>query len=48
MSKRKCRSRKVEVYYDQNAIKNNDKKVYIGSTEDVFLKRFYNHTRSFI
>ena len=26
---------KVEVYCDHNAIKNNNKKVYIGSTQDI-------------
>ena len=33
----------VEVYCNHNATK----KVYIGSTQDVFKKRFYNHKCSF-
>ena len=37
---------KVEVYCDNNTIKNH-KKMYIGSTQDGLKKRFYNHKCSF-
>ena len=43
----KSRVYKVEVYCNHNAMKNNNKKVYIESTQDAFKKGFYNHKCNF-